>query len=130
MSAATYMLAHVVARLEGAEVEEAYVSIRQHTSAYVSRHTCWRTLSPDWRERRLRKHTSAYVSIRQHTSAYVSRHTCWRTLSPDWRERRLRKLSYLDMYDKYEDMYDKYEDMYDKYADMYDKYGDARYMAA
>jgi hypothetical protein len=34
----------------------AYVSIRQHTSAYVS----------------IRQHTSAYVSIRQHTSAYVS----------------------------------------------------------
>ncbi len=32
----------------------AYVSIRQHTSAYVSIHP----------------HTSAYVSIRQHTSAY------------------------------------------------------------
>ncbi len=92
MSAATYLLAHVVARLVGAEVEEAYVSIRQHTSAYVS----------------IRQHTSAYVSIRQHTSAYVSRHTCWRTLSPDWRERRLRKLSYLDTYDKYEQ--DKYGD--------------------
>ncbi len=34
----------------------AYISIRQHTSAYVS----------------IRQHTSAYVSIRQHTSAYVS----------------------------------------------------------
>jgi hypothetical protein len=34
----------------------AYVSIRQHTSAYVS----------------IRQHTSAYVSIRQHASADVS----------------------------------------------------------
>jgi hypothetical protein len=34
----------------------AYVSTRQHTSAYVS----------------TRQHTSAYVSIRQHTSAYAS----------------------------------------------------------
>jgi hypothetical protein len=34
-----------------------YVSIRQYTSAYVSK---------------IRQHTSAYVSIRQHTSAYLS----------------------------------------------------------
>jgi hypothetical protein len=39
----------------GDEVE--LVSIRQHTSAYVS----------------IRQHTSAYVSIRQHTSAYLWR---------------------------------------------------------
>jgi hypothetical protein len=46
----------------------AYVSIRQHTSAYVS--------SVDAAGTRQclvqHLHTSAYVSIRQHTSAYVS----------------------------------------------------------
>jgi hypothetical protein len=45
----------------------AYVSIRQHTSAYVS--VCklfgLGVLDPP-------QHTSAYVSIRQHTSAYAS----------------------------------------------------------
>jgi hypothetical protein len=54
----------------------AYVSIRQHTSAYVS----IRQLSEGaWGPERVLityilyiKHTSAYVSIRQHTSAYVS----------------------------------------------------------
>jgi hypothetical protein len=50
-----------------------YVSIRQHTSAYVSRirqHTSADlTLAADLS---IRQHTSAYVSIRQHTSAYVS----------------------------------------------------------
>jgi pantothenate kinase len=58
----------------------AYVSIRQHTSAYVSiveAPTC----SPETYDSSLllllpayvsiRQHTSAYVSIRQHTSAYV-----------------------------------------------------------
>jgi hypothetical protein len=37
--------------------------MRQHTSAYVSRHTAYVSM---------RQHTSAYVSIRQHASAYVS----------------------------------------------------------
>jgi hypothetical protein len=47
----------------------AYVSIRQHTSAYVS-------IRLQVRNEKLlaRHHTSAYVSMRQHTSAYV-RHT-------------------------------------------------------
>jgi hypothetical protein len=38
----------------------AYVSIRQHTSAYVKR-------MPRTRPARIRQHTSAYASIRQHT---------------------------------------------------------------
>jgi hypothetical protein len=54
-----------------------YVSIRQHTSTYVSirrlagstnmsrQHRCLRTYE-------IRQHTSAFVSIRQHTSAYVT----------------------------------------------------------
>jgi hypothetical protein len=45
----------------------ANVSIRQHTSAYVSI-PCAAYVS-------IRLHTSAYVSIRQHTSAYVAQHT-------------------------------------------------------
>jgi hypothetical protein len=45
-------------------------------------------LSPDWRERRLRK--LSYLDMYD---------------------------KYEDMYDKYEDMYDKYADMYDKYGD-------------
>ncbi len=44
----------------------AYVSIRQHSSAYVSTHTISLTKSSD------NTHTSAYVNIRQHTSAYAS----------------------------------------------------------
>ncbi len=53
----------------------AYVSIRQHTSAYVSiRHL--RASAPTCS---IRQHTSAYVSIRQHTSAYV---TCVQVLQP------------------------------------------------
>ncbi len=42
----------------------AYVSIRQHTSAYVS---------ISWGQADAIQHTSAYVSIRQHTTAYVIR---------------------------------------------------------
>ena len=61
----------------------AYVGIRQHTSAYVSKRVHQRrirqhTLTGTWRLHALthvsiRQHTSAYVSIRQHThtSAYV-----------------------------------------------------------
>ena len=61
----------------------AYVGIRQHTSAYVSKRVRQRrirqhTLTGTWRLHALthvsiRQHTSAYVSIRQHThtSAYV-----------------------------------------------------------
>jgi hypothetical protein len=45
----------------------AYVSIRQHTSAYVEILDAQPPLCI-----RIRQHTSAYVSIRQHTSAYVS----------------------------------------------------------
>jgi hypothetical protein len=60
----------------------AYVSIRQHTSAYVRQY--WHSVVlPTYASIRnllrqtseyvsIRKHTSAYVSIRQHTSAYVS----------------------------------------------------------
>ena len=50
----------------------AYVSIRQHTSAYVSAcdPTCF---SHARKTRRFRgPHTSAYVSIRQHTSAHAT----------------------------------------------------------
>jgi hypothetical protein len=48
------------------------VSIRQHTSSYVS------IRRREFEERRrtygvsIRQHTPAYASIRQHTSAYVS----------------------------------------------------------
>ncbi len=58
------------------------VSIRQHTSAYVSMRTpslakALTMSATDCAEKvhisaRIRQHTSAYVSIRQHTSAYVS----------------------------------------------------------
>ncbi len=45
----------------------AYVSIRQHTSAYAAPLPAGARSVPAWRQ-----HTSAYVSIRQHTPAYVS----------------------------------------------------------
>jgi uncharacterized protein YcbX len=57
--------------------EQRHLSIRQHTSAYVS----MRTQIVAMQQRRskdtsacvsIRQHSSAYVSIRQHTSAYVS----------------------------------------------------------
>jgi hypothetical protein len=47
----------------------AYVSIRQHTSAYGAGVPVHIHLAPACSTR---QHTSAYVSIRQHTSAYVS----------------------------------------------------------
>jgi hypothetical protein len=49
-------------------IRSAYVSIRQHTSAYAK----WlRSIrSPAYVS--IRQHTSAYVSIRQHTSADAS----------------------------------------------------------
>jgi hypothetical protein len=51
----------------------AYVSIRQHTSAYVSiRHILASTSTPVYANRWCTEHTSAHVSTRQHTSAYVS----------------------------------------------------------
>jgi hypothetical protein len=56
----------------------AYVSIRQHTSAYISTRVRQRrirrhTLTGTWRLHALTcRNTSEYVSIRQHTSAYVS----------------------------------------------------------
>jgi hypothetical protein len=55
----------------------AYVSIRQHTSAYATINLCWRQATarcslPQHAYVSIRQHTSAYVSIRQHTSAYVS----------------------------------------------------------
>ena len=53
----------------------AYVSIRQHTSAYVRSPQCASTTAaapPLCCSVSIRQHTSAYVSIRQHTSAYVS----------------------------------------------------------
>jgi hypothetical protein len=82
---------------------EAYVSIRQHTSAYVIR-SAPRLLLQVLQARSIRQHTSAYairirsaprlllqvlqargsqitpayVSIRQHTSAYVIRGCCCR----------------------------------------------------
>jgi hypothetical protein len=67
----------------------AYVSIRQHMSAYVSirrmrQHTSayvsiLARLAPISRgpTRVIRQHTSAYASIRQHTSAFA---TCWLAL--------------------------------------------------
>jgi hypothetical protein len=69
-------------REEGAA--EGYVSIRQHTSAYVrggirQHRSAMReegAAEGPRRERRvgsIRQHTSAYVSIRQHTSAYLRR---------------------------------------------------------
>ena len=58
----------------------AYVSIRPHTSAYVSIHPQMRGASPVGARaccRARRQHTSAYVSIRPHTSAYItSRGSC------------------------------------------------------
>jgi hypothetical protein len=51
----------------------AYVSIRQHTSAYVSiGATCCETTREVGAYVSIRQHPSAYVGIRQHTSAYVS----------------------------------------------------------
>ncbi len=47
------------------KVRLAYVSIRQHTSAYAS-------IRQKMRVTPCSKHTSAYVSIRQHTPAYTS----------------------------------------------------------
>jgi hypothetical protein len=52
-----------------------YVSIRPHTSAYVSIALCGSgstALHHTSAYVSIRQHTSAYVSIRQHTSAYVS----------------------------------------------------------
>jgi hypothetical protein len=52
-----------------------YVSIRQHTSAFVSVCVCSMRRTDDIRMSTfvyVCQHTSAYVSIRQHTSAYVS----------------------------------------------------------
>ena len=48
----------------------AYVSMRQHPSAYDTR--VWLNTSAPKAHVSIRQHTSAYVSIRQHTSAYVS----------------------------------------------------------
>jgi hypothetical protein len=57
-----------------AGIVPAYVSIRQHTSAYVSiRQLFKRVLVQLHRCRHracIRQHTSAYVSVRQHTSAF------------------------------------------------------------
>ena len=50
-----------------------YVSIRQHTSAYVSILSSSATdVAQLLALACIRQHTSAYVSIRQHTPAYVS----------------------------------------------------------
>jgi hypothetical protein len=55
-----------------ARLGPAYVSIRQHTSAYVSRRKrCALRLQRPPRPC-IRQHTSAYASIRQHTSAGAS----------------------------------------------------------
>ncbi len=52
---------------------DAYVSMRQHTSAYVSirRRMSWsgRAIPKFCGGRRIRQHTSAYVSMRQHKKA-------------------------------------------------------------
>jgi hypothetical protein len=53
----------------------AYVSIRQHTSAYVrerSRQLAHSAAAPTCAYVSIRQHTTAYVSIRQHTPAYAS----------------------------------------------------------
>jgi hypothetical protein len=62
-------------------ITPAYVSIRQHTSAYVVDHALVDHVYIYIRSVSIRQHTSAYVSIRQHTSAYVSirQHTSWIT---------------------------------------------------
>ncbi len=63
----------------GATYLSAYVSIRQHTSAYVSirRQTRGRgeqgSQGATYLHVSIRQQTAEYVSIRQHTSAYVSR---------------------------------------------------------
>jgi hypothetical protein len=61
-------------RLSIRQHTSAYVSIRQHTSAYavLSRPRPVRFRLGAEEGGRIRQHTSAYVSIRQHTSAYVS----------------------------------------------------------
>ncbi len=51
----------------------AYVSIRQHTSAYGSiRQYTKQPQVPHPQRKQCRQHISAYGSIRQHTAAYVS----------------------------------------------------------
>jgi hypothetical protein len=54
----------------------AYVSIRQHPSAYIRQHSRYihhlESQAPAARPVSIRQHTSAYVSRRQQTSAYVS----------------------------------------------------------
>jgi hypothetical protein len=52
-----------------------YVSIRQHSSAYVSirQHTWRASTSRGSQPLGIRQHTSAYVSIRQHTAAHLAR---------------------------------------------------------
>ena len=54
----------------GAGTRAAYVSIRQHTSAYVSIFEVHRQVAEVWRGTGAGIR-AAYVSIRQHTSAYV-----------------------------------------------------------
>ncbi len=58
-----YTSAHVVHT-------SAYVSIRQHTSAYVVLQQWEHPLAVNLFRTHLRQHTSAYFSIRQHTSAF------------------------------------------------------------
>jgi hypothetical protein len=82
-----------------------YVSIRQHTSAYVSIRQRRACVSCGLRETSVCQHTSAYVSIRQHTSAYVSirqrqASLClvWPSISIDSSEAVLRRmLTYADV---------------------------------
>jgi hypothetical protein len=51
-------------------IQQAYVSMRQHTSAYgsIRQHTSTYVSI----RQRIRQHTSAYVSIRQYTSAHTA----------------------------------------------------------
>ncbi len=59
----------VASRVEKNEYTPAYVSIRQHTKAYVrAKSERAATAAPESRSANTRQHTSAYVSIRKHTS--------------------------------------------------------------
>jgi hypothetical protein len=54
-------------------MRSAYVSTRQHTSAYVGEARMVKVAArPMSGSPKKRQHTPAYASIRQHTSAYVS----------------------------------------------------------
>jgi hypothetical protein len=64
------LVAAAAVALELVVEPEAYVSVRQHTSAYVSIRQALVAAAAVARE--LVVEPEAYVSVRQHTSAYVS----------------------------------------------------------